>query len=288
METKTSIRLQTISKTGGITKMSQTENRIEKRFAELHAEGKKAFITYMTAGLPDMETTKALIRAQEEAGTDIIEVGVPFSDSTADGPVIQDASYRSICNGTNLKKIFQAIEEIRVDCGIPIVFMMYYNTIMYYGIEAFAAKCAQVGIDGLIVPDLPKEEQDELQEALDQTENAPILIQLVSPVSGDRIPMILENARGFVYCVSSMGVTGQAADFHKNVRAYLENVKKISKIPVMMGFGIRTSADVEQLKDIIDGCIVGSHFIQLMEQHQYDLEVAKNYIRTFKKELNEA
>ena len=158
---------------------------------------------------------------------------------------------------------------------------------MYYGIQEFAAKCAQVGVDGLIVPDLPKEEQDELQEALDQTENAPILIQLVSPVSGDRIPMILENARGFVYCVSSMGVTGQAADFHKNVRAYLENVKSISKIPVMMGFGIRTAADVEQLKDTIDGCIVGTHFIQLMEKNQYDLEVAKDYIRTLKKELND-
>ena len=267
--------------------MNRTENRIEKRFAELQAEGKKAFITYMTAGLPDMETTKNLIRAQKEAGTDIIEVGVPFSDPPADGPVIQDASYRSICNGTNLKKIFQAIEEIRVDCGIPIVFMMYYNTIMYYGIENFARKCAEVGVDGLIVPDLPKEEQDELQEALEQTENAPILIQLVSPVSADRIPMILENARGFVYCVSSMGVTGQAAEFHKNVRAYLENVKKISKIPVMMGFGIRTAADVEQLKDTIDGCIVGSHFIQLMEKNHYDLEVAKDYIRTFKKELND-
>ena len=267
--------------------MNQTQNRIEKRLAQLQAEGKKAFITYMTAGLPDMETTKALIRAQEEAGTDIIEVGVPFSDPTADGPVIQDASYRSICNGTNLKKIFDAIQAIRIDCCIPIVFMMYYNTIMYYGIQEFAAKCAQVGVDGLIVPDLPKEEQDELQEALDQTENAPILIQLVSPVSGDRIPMILENARGFVYSVSSMGVTGQAADFHKNVRAYLENVKSISKIPVMMGFGIRTAADVEQLKDTIDGCIVGTHFIQLMEKNQYDLEVAKDYIRTFKKELND-
>ena len=156
--------------------------------------------------------------------------------------------------------------------------MMYYNTILYYGVEAFARKCAEVGVDGLIIPDLPKEEQYELEDALGKTENAPILIQLVAPVSADRIPMILENARGYVYCVSSMGVTGQAAHFHKNVRNYLENVKAVSKIPVMMGFGIRTAEDVAGLKDTIDGCIVGTHFI--------DLEVAKEYIRTFKKELN--
>ncbi|MBQ9156633.1 MAG: tryptophan synthase subunit alpha [Eubacterium sp.] len=260
-------------------------NRIEKRLEELQAKNEKAFIIYMTAGLPDMEGTKALIRAHEEAGTDIVELGIPFSDPTADGPVIQDASYRSIQKGTNLKKVFTAVEEVRTDCQIPLVFMMYYNTIMYYGIRAFVEKCASVGVDGLIIPDLPKEEQFELAEALSQVEDAPILIQLVAPVSEDRIPMILEDARGFVYCVSSMGVTGQAADFHRNVRHYLEKVKSVSKIPVMMGFGIRTAADVENLKDTIDGCIVGTYFIQLMEQHNYDLEVAKEYIRTFKREL---
>lgn len=267
-------------------KTSKT-NRIETRFAELNEKGEKAFITYMTAGLPDMETTKALIKAQEEAGTDIVELGIPFSDPTADGPVIQDASYRSILKGTNLKKVFAAVEEVRKDCEIPLVFMMYYNTIMYYGIDAFVAKCAEAGVDGLIIPDLPKEEQFEIEEALAKAEGAPILIQLVAPVSADRIPMILEGARGFVYCVSAMGVTGQAADFHKNVRSYLEGVKAVSKIPVMMGFGIRTAADVAQLKDTIDGCIVGTYFIQLMEENDYNLEVAKEYIRTFKKELNE-
>ena len=134
-----------------------------------------------------------------EAGIDIIELGIPFSDPTADGPVIQDASYRSICKGTNLKGVFAAVEEVRKDCDVPLVFMMYYNTILYYGVDAFARKCAEVGVDGLIIPDLPKEEQFELVEALDNTENAPILIQLVAPVSADRIPMILENARGYVY-----------------------------------------------------------------------------------------
>lgn len=261
-------------------------NRIEKKMDELKARGEKAFITYMTAGLPDMEGTKALIRAQDEAGTDIVELGIPFSDPTADGPVIQDASYRSICKGTTLRKTFEAVREVREDCEIPIVFMMYYNTILHYGVEAFAKECAEIGVDGLIIPDLPKEEQYELDEALAKTEHAPILLQLVAPVSADRIPMILAGAKGYVYCVSAMGVTGQAGSFHKNVRNYLESVKKVSDIPVMMGFGIRTAADVENLKDTIDGCIVGTYFIQLMEKHNYDLEVAKEYIRTFKRELN--
>lgn len=261
------------------------ENRIEKRMKQLQKNGEKAFITYMTAGLPDMEGTKALIRAEAEAGIDVIELGIPFSDPTADGPVIQDASYRSICKGTNLRKVFDAVEEVRQDCEVPIVYMMYYNTVLHYGIEAFVKKCAAVGVDGLIIPDLPKEEQDELAEVLACVEDAPILIQLVAPVSGERIPMILENARGFVYCVSSMGVTGQAADFHKNVRAYLENVKAFSKIPVMMGFGIRTPKDVENLLDTIDGCIVGTHFIELMEKSGYDLETAKEYVKSFKERL---
>ncbi|MFR8999920.1 MAG: tryptophan synthase subunit alpha [Anaerobutyricum soehngenii] len=165
---------------------------------ELQHKNEKAFVTYMTAGLPDMEGTKALIKAQAEAGIDIIELGIPFSDPTADGPVIQDASYRSICKGTNLKGVFAAVEEVRKDCDVPLVFMMYYNTILYYGVDAFARKCAEAGVDGLIIPDLPKEEQFELAEALEHTENAPILIQLVAPVSADRIPMILENARGYV------------------------------------------------------------------------------------------
>ena len=133
------------------------ENRIEKRMRELQENGQKAFITYMTAGLPDMEGTKALIRAEAEAGIDVIELGIPFSDPTADGPVIQDASYRSICKGTNVRKVFDAVEEVRRDCQVPIVYMMYYNTVLHYGVDAFVEKCAAVGVDGLIIPDLPKQ-----------------------------------------------------------------------------------------------------------------------------------
>ncbi len=262
-------------------------NRIEKAMNKLQEKQEKALITYMTAGLPDMGRTKELIKAQEAAGLDVLELGIPFSDPVADGPVIQDASYRSILKGTNVKGVLKAVREVRDDgVALPIVFMMYYNTILHYGVEAFAKACADSGVDGLIVPDLPLEEQGELQEALERTQGAPILIQLVSPVSKKRIPRILEHARGFVYCVSSMGVTGQEASFHKNVVNYLREVKEASKIPVMMGFGIRTAQDVEPMRNLIDGAIVGSHFIQLLEACGYSLDSAAGYVETFKKELN--
>lgn len=261
-------------------------NRIEARMASLKEKNEKAFITYITAGLPDMAATKEIIKAQNGI-TDVIELGIPFSDPTADGPVIQQASYEAILNGASLRKTFTLMEEIRSE-GIeqPIVFMMYYNTILNYGLEAFVKKCNEVGVDGLIVPDLPLEEQENLKEAL-KVSDVTILIELVSPISGDRIPKILDGARGFVYCVSSMGVTGQAADFHREVLNYLSTVKKESKIPVMMGFGIRTAADLVPMKDTIDGAIVGSYFIDLMRKNNFDPKVATEYVTTFKKEINE-
>lgn len=259
-------------------------NRIEKRLAELQEKGEKAFITYMTAGLPDMEGTKKIIKAQQEAGTDILELGIPFSDPVADGPVIQQASYEAILKGTNIHTIFEMMIELRKDCEIPIIFMMYYNTILHYGIETFIDKCVEAGVDGLIVPDLPKEEQGEMAAFLSK-EHAPILIQLISPVSKQRIPQILEGARGFVYCVSSMGVTGQDGGFHRDVVHYLKEVKRQSKLPVMMGFGIKEAANLREVRDIIDGAIVGSHFIKLMKEHDYNLEVIMDYIRKFKAEF---
>ncbi len=261
-------------------------NRIEEKMNALKAKGEKAFITYITAGLPDMEHTAQIVKAQEGI-TDVIELGIPFSDPTADGPVIQQASYEAILGGASLKKTFTMVEKLRNEgLTMPLVFMMYYNTITNYGIEAFVKECNRVGIDGLIVPDLPYEEQETLVAELAKDDTT-ILVQLVSPVSKDRIPMILENAKGFVYCVSSMGVTGQAADFHKEVINYLTYVKENSKIPVMMGFGIRTAKDVEPMKDIIDGAIVGTHFINLMRENDFKADAAKDYVSTFKREINE-
>lgn len=264
-----------------------SQNRIEAKMEALKEKNEKAFITYITAGLPNLSATKEIIKAQEKAGVDVIEMGIPFSDPIADGPVIQQASFDAIQNGATLKKIFVALEELRADgVNVPIIFMMYYNTVLHYGVEAFAKKCKETGVDGLIIPDLPYEEQEEMKKALNNDDRT-IFIQLVSPVSKERVPMILKDARGFVYCVSSMGVTGQAADFHKEVINYLSYVKEVSRIPVMMGFGIRTAADVAPMKDIIDGAIVGSHFINLLRENDFNPEVAADYCRTFKKELNE-
>lgn len=262
-------------------------NRIEEKLKQLKQKNEKAFITYMTAGLPDMDRCAELIKTQQAAGTDILELGVPFSDPIADGPVIQDASYRSILKGTNLKNTFELVERVRNDgVDMPIVFMMYFNTIFHYGLEAFIDRCTEAGIDGLIIPDLPMEEQEDIKALLKDKES-PLLIQLVAPVSKQRIPEILKDARGFVYCVSAMGVTGQGGSFHSTIKEYLADVKAQSQIPVMMGFGIRTAADVEPLKEVIDGAIVGSHFINLMEGCDYDLDTAKEYIQTFKQELNQ-
>ena len=254
-------------------------NRIEKRLEELKQENKKAFITYTTAGLPDLQTTAKLIFAQEEAGADILEIGVP---------VIQNASYQAIQKGTTLTKIFDMVEGVRKEkCEVPIVFMMYYNTVYHYGLDAFAARCIECGVDGLIIPDLPFEEQGELKTVLAKNEASPILIQLVSPVSKQRVPMLLENARGFVYCVSQMGVTGKGANFHKDIREYLAAVKQTSAIPVMVGFGIRTAKDIEPFEDIVDGAIVGSNLLRILEESNYSVDAVKEYVSGFKKELNE-
>lgn len=263
------------------------KNRIEARMEACRQKKEKAFITYITAGLPDLAATKEIIKAQERGGCDVVELGIPFSDPVADGPVIQEASYRAICGGVNVRKIFEMMQELRAEgVEMPIVFMMYYNTVLHYGIEAFAKKCREAGVDGLIIPDLPFEEQEELQNYLKQSDDT-ILIQLISPVSEDRIPKILDGARGFVYCVSSMGVTGQKADFYKEIKSYIKKVKELTELPVMMGFGIRTAEDVTPVKDLIDGAIVGSYFIQLLEENGFAPETAEEYCAAFKKELND-
>ena len=262
-------------------------NRIEKKLGELKENNEKAFITYLTAGLPDMKRTKERVKAQVQAGVDIVELGVPFSDPIADGPVIQQASYEAILGGSSIYRCFEAVEELRGEgCTLPVVFMLYYNTLCHYGLRQFVDRCRHAGVDGLIVPDLPVEEQEELRMLLEGQDET-ILIQLVSPVSKGRIPEILKDARGFVYCVSSMGVTGQSKSFHREIVNYLEDVKAKSPVPVMMGFGITRAAELAPMKESIDGAIVGSHFIQLLREKGFAPEAAAEYCSTFKRELGE-
>lgn len=258
-------------------------NRIEKRMNLLKERKEKAFITYMTAGLPDIEGTKALIRAQEEAGVDVLELGIPFSDPVADGPVIQDASYKSICLGTNLKKVFLMMEEIRSEgVEIPVAFMLYYNTILSCGVETFAAACKKAGVDGVIVPDLPMEEQEELLCALER-ENAAALIQTVSLASEGRIPEILKRARGFVRCVFQICADGQGEMFPAKERECLKAVKTASNLPVMVDAGIRKPKDAALVLDLIDGVVEGTYLMQLLKENQYSADAAKAYCSDFKK-----
>ena len=249
-------------------------NRIEQKLAMLKEKKENALVTYLTAGLPDMDGTKKLMFAMEEAGADVIELGIPFSDPVADGQVIQDASYRSICLGTGINAVFQMMEEIRSqELKIPVVFKLYYNTILHYGMKNFAEKCKETGVDGLILPDLPIEEQEQLRNTLEEME-ASILIQFVSSVSGERIPAVLKHARGFVLCIPSTETS-----------ACLQKVKEISDIPVMMEFGDLCAGEMEPLKAEVDGIITESHFVQYLEEHNYNIDAAKEYCRHFKQTM---
>ena len=251
-------------------------NRIEQKMALLIEKNEKALMTYIIAGLPGIEETKELVKAQEKAGTDVIGLKIPFSDPVADGPVVQKASYQSICLGTTVKKVFQMTKELRSEgVFVPIVFLLYYNTILHYGIKEFVGKCKESGVDAVIVPDLPLEEQEELQNALKESEHT-ILIQMISKVSKERIPSILEHAKGFVYCTSSMGTIGQA----KTV-----DIKEISKIPVLAEFEEHNMGQIKIIKEAVDGVIVGSDFIQLLEENDYCIETAKEYCKSLKQIL---
>ena len=260
-----------------------SKNRIEEKLAQLKEQNEKAFITYLTAGLPDMEQTKAIIRAQEAAGTDIVEIGVPFSDPIAEGPVIQCASERSLRNGTTLVGIFDLVRRLRKETDVPLLLMMYLNTIFRFGTDRFFALCEECGIDGVIVPDIPFEEKDEIQGSADahNVHN----ISLVTPASEDRIQMIASEATGFLYCVSSNGVTGVRSQFQTDFAPFFEKIHKYAKIPCAVGFGISGPEAAKEMSQYCDGVIVGSAVVRLVEQYGSD---APKEIGAFTKSLRDA
>ncbi|MBR1445312.1 MAG: tryptophan synthase subunit alpha, partial [Firmicutes bacterium] len=198
-------------------------NRIDKKFGELKKDRKKAFIPYICAGDPSIEDTEKLIYALEEVGCDIIELGVPYSDPLADGPVIQAAGLRSLNGGYKLGKMFDMIKRVREKSDVPLAIMVYYSTIFGYGRERFIKECIEAGADGLIIPDLPYEEYDEIKPIIDKTDLA--MVPLIAITSDERIPMLVKEAKGFVYCVSSLGVTGERKNFDKRVDEFIKNVK---------------------------------------------------------------
>ena len=249
-------------------------SRIGKKFEEL--AGKTAFIGYITAGDPSIEKTKDLVLALEKGGCDIVELGIPYSDPVADGPVIQAAAQRALDNGTTIEKIFDVVKDIRKSSQIPLVFLVYYNSIYASGIEKFIKKCVEIGVDGLIIPDLPLEERDEILPFMNKEID---LIPLVAPNSGDRVEKILENGGGFVYCISSFGVTGTREEFDSSISEYLNEVKKVSELPLAIGFGISTRKDVEIFETLANGVIVGSALVKVVAETDGDAKVLEDKVK---------
>ncbi len=243
----------------------------------------KAFIAFLTCGDPDLPTTAAAVRAVVENGADLIELGIPFSDPTAEGPVIQGANVRALKGGVTTDKIFAFVRELRRDVKVPMVFMTYANVVFSYGAGKFLSACQEIGIDGLILPDLPYEEKEEFQPVCSQY--GVDLISLVAPTSENRIAMIAKEAEGFLYIVSSLGVTGTRSEIRTDIASMVEIVRQNTKIPCAVGFGISTPEQAKNMADLSDGAIVGSAIVRLLEKYGRE---APEYIGKYVKSMKDA
>ncbi len=245
--------------------------------------GGKAFIPFITCGDPDMETTAAAVRAAVSSGADLIELGIPFSDPTAEGPVIQGANIRALEGGATTDSVFGLVRELRRDVTVPLVFMTYANVVFSYGSERFISTCGELGIDGLILPDLPFEEKEEFLPLC--RKYGVELISLIAPTSENRIAMIAREAEGFIYVVSSLGVTGVRSEIKTDLGAIVEVIRENTDVPCAIGFGISTPEQARRMAAISDGAIVGSAIIRLLEKHGKD---APPYIGEYVKSMKEA
>lgn len=244
-------------------------------------ENKKAFIPFVTGGDPDLETTKNLLIAMEKAGADLIEIGIPFSDPIAEGPVIQEASQRALAAGCTTDKWFDMVKEARQGVKIPMVFMTYINPVYTYGKERFMKRCVECGIDGIIVPDLPYEEKEELSGVCESY--GIDLISLIAPTSHERIRMIAKEAKGFVYCVSSLGVTGVRSEIKTDVAKMVEMVKEVNDIPAAIGFGISTPEQAKKMASVSDGAIVGSAIVKIVAKYGKEcIPEVEKYVKEMK------
>ncbi len=250
-------------------------------------ENGKAFIPFITCGDPDLETTAAVVRAAAENGADLIELGIPFSDPTAEGPVIQGANLRALTGGVTTDKIFGLIRELRRDVKVPMVFMTYANVVFSYGTERFVSTCREAGIDGIILPDLPYEEKEEFQPVCRQY--GVDLISLIAPTSANRIAMIAGEAEGFIYVVSSLGVTGMRTQITTDLASIVRVIRENTDIPCAIGFGISTPEQAEKMAGLSDGAIVGSAIIKLLERYGKDAPAyVGEYVRSMKEAVRRA
>ncbi|WP_408071730.1 tryptophan synthase subunit alpha [Butyrivibrio sp. JL13D10] len=229
---------------------------------------KKAFIPFVTCGDPDLETTKKILRELYANGADLIELGIPFSDPTAEGPVIQGANIRALKNGITTDDIFEMVSEIRSEINVPMVFMTYANVIFSYGMDRFFEKCKKTGMDGVILPDVPFEEKEEFVNVASAYDVD--FISMVAPTSEDRVTKIAKEAKGFIYIVSSLGVTGTRASINTNVKTLVEKIRKATDTPCAVGFGISTPEQASEMSNISDGAIVGSAIVRIIEKYGVD------------------
>lgn len=261
--------------------------RIENKFADLRGKNEKALIVYLTAGDPSLNITKQLIFTLEKAGADILEIGVPFSDPTADGPVIQAASQRSLKAGTTLDSVLKMIAEVRKSSEIPIVLFGYFNPIFAYGVKKFAQAARHAGVDGVLVVDLPYEEASELRN---YTEAAGIdFISLIAPTTdNERLKRIVAKASGFLYYISITGITGTAAPKIGNIKTEVEKIRSLTDIPVVVGFGISRAEQAREIGHFADGIVIGSAIVRLIDENKNKknfLKIISDYVRDIKKAL---
>lgn len=240
-------------------------------------------LSFITCGDPDLATTAACVRAAVQNGADLIELGIPFSDPTAEGPVIQGANVRALQGGVTTDRIFDLVRELRTDVKVPMVFMTYANVVFSYGAEQFISTCREIGIDGLILPDLPFEEKEEFAPLCRQY--GVDLISLIAPTSENRIAMIAEEAEGFLYIVSSLGVTGMRSEIKTDLASIVSVVRRNTDIPCAIGFGISTPEQAKKMAALSDGAIVGSAIIKLLEKYGTDAPV---HVGAYVREMKEA
>lgn len=247
----------------------------------------KTFIPFITCGDPDLETTAKVVRAAVENGADLIELGIPFSDPTAEGPVIQGANIRALAGGVTTDKIFDFVKELRSDVKIPMVFMTYANVVYSYGAERFMNKCRETGMDGIVIPDLPFEEKGEFAEPAKKY--GIDLISLIAPTSDKRIAMIAREAEGFIYLVSSLGVTGVRSEINTDLGSITKIIRENTDVPCAIGFGISTPEQAKAMAAVSDGAIVGSAIIRLLEKYGKDAApYVGEYVKSMKQAVMEA
>ncbi len=246
-------------------------------------ENKKAFIAFITCGDPDLDTTVEVVKEAVKNGADLIELGIPFSDPTAEGPTIQGANLRALTGGVTTDKIFDMVKELRKDVSVPMVFMTYANVVFSYGAERFIKTCSEIGIDGIILPDLPYEEKEEFHPVCQKY--GVDLISLIAPTSENRIAQIAKDAEGFIYVVSSLGVTGTRTEIKTDLESIVKAIRENTNVPCAIGFGISKPEQAKKMAGISDGAIVGSAIIKIIEKYGKD---SPKYVGEYVKSMKDA